>query len=132
MRKELRGRAGKTIAAFAGSLNHYPSALPQMLVALDFSLTKPKQVIIAGKPDATDTRELLQETRRHYLPNTVVLLADGGEGQKFLAGKLGGDEGNEAGRWESGGLRLRELHLQSAGHFGRGTAQAADSLGAML
>ena len=86
--KELRGRAGKTISAFAGSLNHYPSALPQMLVALDFSLTKPKQVIIAGKPDATDTRELLQETRRHYLPNTVVLLADGGEGQKFLAGKL--------------------------------------------
>ena len=86
--KELRGRAGKTITAFAGSLNHYPSALPQMLVALDFSLTKPKQVIIAGKPDATDTRELLQETRRHYLPNTVVLLADSGEGQKFLAAKL--------------------------------------------
>jgi uncharacterized protein YyaL (SSP411 family) len=69
-------------------LNHFPSALPQMLVALDSSLTKPKQVIIAGKPDATDTRELLQETRRHYLPKTVVLLADGGEGQKFLAGKL--------------------------------------------
>jgi len=86
--KELRGRAGKTIAAFAGSLNHYPSALPQMLVALDFSLTKPKQIIIAGKLDATDTRELLQETRRHYLPNTVVLLADSGEGQKFLAAKL--------------------------------------------
>ena len=86
--KELRGRAGKTIAAFAGSLHHYPSALPQMLVALDFSLTNPKQVIIAGKADATDTRELLEETRRHYLPNTVVLLADGGEGQKFLAGKL--------------------------------------------
>ena len=59
-----------------------------MLVALDFSLTKPKQIIIAGKPDAADTRELLEEVRRHYLPNTIVLLADGGAGQKFLAGKL--------------------------------------------
>ena len=59
-----------------------------MLVALDFSLTKSKQIIIAGQPGATDTRELLEEVHRHYLPNTVVLLADGGAGQKFLAGKL--------------------------------------------
>ncbi|MEO5754345.1 MAG: thioredoxin domain-containing protein [Chthoniobacterales bacterium] len=86
--KELRTRAQKTIAAFTGSLNHYASAMPQMLVALDFSLTKPKQIVIAGAPGANDTRELLEEVRRHYLPNTVVLLADGGEGQKYLAGKL--------------------------------------------
>ncbi len=85
---ELRERAQKTIAAFAGPLNHYPSAMPQMLVALDFSLTKPKQIIVAGKPDAPETRDLLQETRRHYLPNTIVLLADSGEAQKYLAGKL--------------------------------------------
>jgi hypothetical protein len=85
--KELRQRAKKTIGAFATSLNH-PSAMPQMLVALDLSLTKPRQVIIAGKLDATDTRALLEETRRHYLPNTIVLLADGGEGQKYLAAKL--------------------------------------------
>jgi len=25
---------------------------------------------------------------RHYLPNTIVLLADGGAGQKFLAERL--------------------------------------------
>ena len=86
--KELQVRGQKTIDAFAGALNHFPSAMPQMLVALDFSLTKPKQIIIAGRPDAADTRELLEETRRHYLPNTIVLLADGGAGQKYLAGKL--------------------------------------------
>ena len=86
--KELRVRGQKTIAAFAGALNHFPSALPQMLVALDFSLTKPKQIIIAGKPGAADTRDLLDEVHRHYLPNTIVLLADGGAGQKFLAARL--------------------------------------------
>jgi len=86
--KELRTRGQKTIEAFSAALHHFPSALPQMLVALDFSLTKPKQIIVAGEPDATDTRELLDEVRRHYLPNTIVLLADGGAGQEFLAGKL--------------------------------------------
>ena len=86
--KELRVRGQKTIAAFATALNRFPSALPQMLVALDFSLTKPKQVIIAGKRGAGDTRDLLDEVHRHYLPNTIVLLADGGAGQKFLAERL--------------------------------------------
>ncbi len=86
--KPLRERAEKTIAAFAASLNHYPSAMPQMLVALNYTLSKPKQIIIAGQPGAADTRELLDEVHRHYLPRTVVLLADGGAGQKYLAGKL--------------------------------------------
>jgi uncharacterized protein len=86
--KDLRGRAQKTIAAFAATLDHFPSAMPQLLVALDFSLTKPKQIIIAGQAGATETRELIEEVHRHYLPDTIVLLADGGEGQKFLARKL--------------------------------------------
>ena len=86
--KSWRERAEQTIAAFASGLNHYPSAMPQMLVALDFSLTKPKQIVIAGTKDGMDTRDLLDEVHRHYLPQTVVLLADGGEGQKYLGEKL--------------------------------------------
>jgi uncharacterized protein YyaL (SSP411 family) len=86
--RAFRERAEKTIAAFAGVLNHYPSAMPQMLVALDLSLAKPRQIVIAGKPGATDTRDLLEEVRKHYLPQTIVLLADAGPGQKYLAEKL--------------------------------------------
>ena len=86
--RKLRERAEKTIAAFSASLNHFPSALPQMLVALDFSLTKPKQIVVVGKREAADTKALLAEVRAHFLPNTIVLLADGGEGQKYLEQKL--------------------------------------------
>ena len=86
--KELRERGQKTIAAFAAPLQHYPSALPQMLVALEFSLTKPKQIVVAGKPDADDTRALLSEVHRLFLPDTILLLADGAEGQNFLGEKL--------------------------------------------
>jgi uncharacterized protein YyaL (SSP411 family) len=58
--------------------------MPQMLVALDYSLTKPRQIVIAGKRDTPETKALFKEVHRHFLPKTVLLLADGGEGQKFL------------------------------------------------
>jgi uncharacterized protein YyaL (SSP411 family) len=86
--KAWQQKAEATVAAFAEALNHFPSAMPQMLVALDFSLTKPKQIVVAGQKDGLDTRDLLDEVHRHYLPHTVVLLADGAEGQKFLGEKL--------------------------------------------
>jgi uncharacterized protein YyaL (SSP411 family) len=62
--------------------------MPQMLVALDFSLGKPRQVVVAGPRDSKETAALLQEVRRHFLPNKVLLLADGGNGQKYLEEKL--------------------------------------------
>jgi len=80
-------RARKTIDAFAATLSHFPSAMPQMLVALDFSLTKPRQIVIAGKKDAPGTKALLTEVRRHFLPKTILLLADGSDGQKYLSEK---------------------------------------------
>jgi uncharacterized protein YyaL (SSP411 family) len=84
---QLTERAGKTIDAFAATLSHFPSAMPQMLVAFDFSLSKPRQIVIAGKKDAPGTRALLKEVQRHFLPKTVLLLADGDEGQKYLGEK---------------------------------------------
>ncbi len=84
----LRKRAEKSIAAFTPQISHFPSAMPQMLVAFDYSLAKPKQIVIAGKRDAPDTHALLGEVSRHFLPNTIVLLADGAEGQKYLQEKL--------------------------------------------
>ena len=77
----------KTIDAFATTLSHFPSAMPQMLVALDNSLTKPRQIVIAGKKDAPETKALLREVHRHFLPKTILVLADGAEGQKFLGEK---------------------------------------------
>jgi uncharacterized protein YyaL (SSP411 family) len=58
--------------------------MPQMLVALSLSLSKPAQIVIAGKRDDAQTRVLLAEVHRHFLPNKILVLADGGEGQKYL------------------------------------------------
>jgi len=88
--KQLEDRARKTIDAFATTLSHFPSAMPQMLVALDFSSSKPRQIVIAGNKDAPGTKALVTEVHRHFLPKTILLLADGAEGQKYLG------ESNEA------------------------------------
>lgn len=81
---ELRVRGQKTIQAFAPTLTRFASAMPQMLVALDFSQTKPRQIVLAGKIDDSNTKALLAAVYRHFLPTTILLLADGGEGQKYL------------------------------------------------
>src|SRR5438128_9319416 len=85
--KQMAQRARKTIDAFATTLSHFPSAMPQMLLALDYSLSKPRQIVIAGKKDAPETNALLKEVHSHFLPKTILLLADGSDGQKFLGEK---------------------------------------------
>jgi hypothetical protein len=45
-------------------------------------------VIIAGSPNEDETKALIAEMHRHFLPNTIILLADGAAGQKFLGEKL--------------------------------------------
>ncbi|PYK89859.1 MAG: thioredoxin domain-containing protein [Verrucomicrobia bacterium] len=77
--KKLDERARKTIGAFAPTLSHFASAMPQMLVALEYSLAK----LAVAKNDAT--KALLKEVHRHFLPNKILILADGGEGQKFFS-----------------------------------------------
>lgn len=84
---KMAERAKKTIDAFAGILSQFASGMPQMLVAIENSLGKPRQIVIAGKKDSPETKELLQEVHRHFLPNTIVVLVDGVEGQKFLGEK---------------------------------------------
>jgi uncharacterized protein YyaL (SSP411 family) len=61
--------------------------MPQMLVALDFCSSKPSQIVIAGKIDNQGTKSLLREVHRHFLPRSILLFADGAEGQKYLGEK---------------------------------------------
>jgi uncharacterized protein YyaL (SSP411 family) len=65
-----------------------PTAVPQWLCALDAALAKHRQIVIAGAPDAADTKTMLRAVRERYLPNTILLLADGGSHQLAMAKRL--------------------------------------------
>jgi uncharacterized protein YyaL (SSP411 family) len=86
--KSFRAMAEKTFSAFGQRLQQTPDAMPQMLMAWDFGLVEPKQIVLAGKPEAADTRAFCQAINEEFLPNKILLLADGGKGQAFLARHL--------------------------------------------
>ena len=84
-RVERRDRAQITINAFASRLESDPDAVPALASAIDFRLAQTKQILIAGDSTSLDTRELLREVNSRFLPNKILLLADGGVGQQQLA-----------------------------------------------
>jgi uncharacterized protein len=86
-RKDFRAAADKTLRAFALVMNEQPRAAPQMLCALDRALGKSVQVVIAA-PSAAAGAALLKTVRARFLPNKIVLLADGGARQAALAERL--------------------------------------------
>jgi uncharacterized protein YyaL (SSP411 family) len=81
---ERKAKADKTFAAFSNRLSRSPDALPQLTAAIDFGQSKPKQIIIAGKANAADTRAMLRLVHERYIPNKFLILADGGAGQKQI------------------------------------------------
>jgi len=84
-RKEWRDEADATFAALAARLNASGAAVPQLAAALDYSLSKPRQIVIAGELAAPDTRAMLRLVHDRFIPHKIVLLADGSTGQEELS-----------------------------------------------
>ena len=61
------------------SAERYPSAFGRALGALDFYLSTPKEIVIVGPGEIEETRSLLAEVWRHYLPNKVLVQSPGGD-----------------------------------------------------
>jgi uncharacterized protein YyaL (SSP411 family) len=86
--KAWRESAEAALKSYAERLHKEPGSMPEMLAAVDFSLSKPKEIVIAGDPRAEDTKELLKTVHALYLPDKILLLADGADGQRFLESNL--------------------------------------------
>ena len=81
-------QAKKTLTHFSQSITDQPASAPQMLAALNFSLVKAKQIVLAAKPDAKDLNPMLRSLHKPFIPNKIILLADGGKGQAILGQQL--------------------------------------------
>jgi len=82
-RQDLRESGERTLRAFASRISAMPSGVPQMLVAYEFSLSKPKQIILAG--DHHDSSEMLHALHGRFVPDRIVLFVDEAS-RKTLAG----------------------------------------------
>ena len=69
---DYRRRATTVLRLIVGGLTRYPAGFGRALGALDFHLSSPKEIAIAGEPQNLATRSLKREVWKRYLPNKVV------------------------------------------------------------
>jgi uncharacterized protein YyaL (SSP411 family) len=81
----LRARGRRTIEAFQAQWSRAPHALPQMLCALELALEPPRHVVLAGDPHRAGWREMAAVLHERLSPRRLLLAADGGAGQAWLA-----------------------------------------------
>jgi uncharacterized protein YyaL (SSP411 family) len=84
-RAEFREAAERLIAAFGPRLSAMPVAVPQLLVACEFFLSEPRQIVLVGDRGAADTRALLRTLYARFVPNRIALLVDSEETRDALA-----------------------------------------------
>ena len=81
---EYRQRAERTATSVAVAPDRLVHLMPLMFVAQRALAASPLQIVIAGARGAADTTALLRATRAAFLPDAVILFADGGEAQERL------------------------------------------------
>jgi uncharacterized protein YyaL (SSP411 family) len=86
-RDDLRERAGAILKLFGSSLEKHPFSMPVMVAALDFQKRGDMEIVLAGDKDDAGFKALAATVRKKFLPHTVLLHADGADGQKFLGTK---------------------------------------------
>jgi uncharacterized protein YyaL (SSP411 family) len=72
---DYQRRAATILRLTASTIQRYPSGFGRLLCALDFYLGTPKEIAIIGDASAAETRSLLDEIWKPYLPNKVVAQA---------------------------------------------------------
>jgi uncharacterized protein YyaL (SSP411 family) len=74
-REDFRASAQRTLEVFGEKVRNTGAGLPQMLVALDLALGKPREIVIAG-PRGDGFKAMLSAIRRRFLPHAVILRAE--------------------------------------------------------
>src|SRR5438132_4856487 len=70
-------KAEQTLRLFRTHMDQNPFGMASMLCALDFYLSKPKEIVLVGKRDTPEMKDLLAKIASRYVPNKTLVLADG-------------------------------------------------------
>ena len=81
-----RSMASKSLGCFGSLVEEIPAAMPHLLIAADFSLSQPLQIIFAGNRRHPVIQEMIDEVHTRFLPEKIMVFADGADGQEFLKG----------------------------------------------
>jgi uncharacterized protein YyaL (SSP411 family) len=81
-RAEFRHTAERALRALGPKMASQSVAVPQMLVAFDYSTAARREVVIAG--GRRETGPFLHQLRSRFLPRTIVLLVDSDDTRRKL------------------------------------------------
>jgi uncharacterized protein YyaL (SSP411 family) len=73
-----RELAQKGLRAFAAQLTQAPASMPRLPAAVDFSLDKPKEIVIVKPAADADAEPLLAKLRATFTPNRVLAIVSQG------------------------------------------------------
>ena len=77
MNQHFTDQGAKVLKAFSQQLKQSPAYSSVMLTGLSFYLGPTQEIVIAGRPHAPDTKQMLSLLRSKFLPNAVVLFHEG-------------------------------------------------------
>jgi uncharacterized protein YyaL (SSP411 family) len=91
-RTEYREKIETNLRLYSGLMSAHPSAVGQMLLALDFHIGPEREYAVVGNPADDETRRVLRALRTGFRPNKVVALKKPGDDSAdgliaLLAGK---------------------------------------------
>jgi hypothetical protein len=85
-------KAQATARAFSGSVHLHPAAFTFFLVGLDFALHPGEDIVIAGEPEASDTRSMLSALNVNFSPHGITLVKSSRNAEQ-LSGVAGFTDG---------------------------------------
>jgi uncharacterized protein YyaL (SSP411 family) len=74
-----RERASMLFSAFHETLTRAPTALSEMLLALEFELEPTKEIVVIRPPSGGDLAPMLAPLRATHLPNRILVVATEGD-----------------------------------------------------
>jgi hypothetical protein len=79
-KEEYRVRAERALKAFEGILSSTPIGLSDMLLALDFQLDAPKEILLVMPRSHEEAQALIQPLRTAFVPNRIMaVVAEGAQ-----------------------------------------------------
>ncbi|WP_207952941.1 thioredoxin domain-containing protein [Paenibacillus agricola] len=83
----LSQQTDEQLKAFAGSVEKYPAGHSLFLIALDYIVGAPSEIVLAGDPAKPDLQGMASKLQRQFRPNAIYMLHPSGE-QGAAARKL--------------------------------------------
>jgi uncharacterized protein YyaL (SSP411 family) len=84
----LHAKTETTLKYFAAVLEQTPQVMPQMIAAIDFFLTPPMHIVIAGIKNADDTKAFLHLVHCNFLPGKILLFVESNGEQELISEKI--------------------------------------------